>query len=252
MGEILVVENVVKSFAGLKAVNNVSLKAERNRIYGVIGPNGSGKSTLFNVISGIFKPDNGRIYFLGERIDGLPPHQIYRRGLARSFQIPTLFFKLRLVDNMLVPPKSQKGERMRYAPIERSWTPQELDLAEAAKNIMHDLNILRAYDKQANEVSGGQMKLLEISRAMMSEPKLILLDEPTAGIAPNLAEEIFHIIERLREKYNLTFMVIEHRYDILFRHADYIFLLNDGVLVAEGPPSELLASPILKQVYLGD
>ena len=252
MEEILVVENIVKTFYGLKALDNISLKIKRGRLYGVIGPNGSGKSTLFNVISGLLKPDSGSIYFIGERIDGLPPHEIYKRGIARSFQIPTLFLKMPVIENTLLPPKKQKGEMLRYAPFQRSWESQELNLAGRAKDILHNLKLIHVYRNQAGEISGGQMKLLEIGRAMMAEPKLILLDEPTAGIAPNLAVEIFKTIKALCDKYGLTFMVIEHRYDILFQHAEYIFLLNEGTLVAEGPPSQLLANPVLAQVYLGD
>ncbi len=252
MEEILVVENIVKTFSGLKAIDNVSLKIGRGGVYGIIGPNGSGKSTLFNVISGVLKPDSGRIYFMGERIDGLPPHEIYNRGIARSFQIPTLFLKMPVIENMLLPPKRQKGEILYHAPFQRSWESQELNLAEKAKNTLHDLKLINVYGNKASEVSGGQMKLLEVGRTMMAEPKLILLDEPTAGIAPNLAEEIFKIIKSLRDKYGLTFMIIEHRYDILFKHAEYIFLLNEGKLIAEGQPSKLLDSTILAQVYLGD
>ncbi|MEM3031391.1 MAG: ABC transporter ATP-binding protein [Nitrososphaerota archaeon] len=252
MEEILVVENLVKSFAGLRAINNISLRIREGRVYGVIGPNGSGKSTLFNLISGVLKPDAGRIYFMGKRIDGLPPHEIYQMGIARSFQIPTLFFKMRVVENMLLPPKRQKGEMLRYAPIQKSWAYQELYIAGKTRDIMEDLKLVNVYRNQASEVSGGQMKLLEIGRTMMAEPRLVLLDEPTAGIAPTLAEEIFKIIKSLSEQYNLTFIVIEHRYDILFQYAEYIFLLNEGALAAEGPPNQLLNNPILAQVYLGD
>ncbi|MDW8063601.1 MAG: ABC transporter ATP-binding protein [Candidatus Caldarchaeum sp.] len=251
MNEILSVEHLSKSFAGVRAVDDVSLKVMEGKIYGVIGPNGSGKSTLFNLISGLLKPDTGKIYFLGERIDGLPPHQLYQKGLSRSFQIPTLFAKLRVVENMLVPPKGQKGEMVRYAPLQRIWAEQEKSFGEKASNIMNTLKISSLYDSQANSISGGQMKLLEIGRAMMSQPKLVLLDEPTAGIAPILAEQIFKTIHQICKTQNLTFMIIEHRYDILFEYADYIFLLNEGKLVAEGSPTSLLNSQVLEQVYLG-
>ncbi|MCS7138086.1 MAG: ABC transporter ATP-binding protein [Candidatus Caldarchaeum sp.] len=251
MSEILSLEHISKSFAGVKAVDDVSFQVRGGKIYGIIGPNGSGKTTLFNLISGLLKPDDGKIYFLGERIDGLPPHKIYERGLSRSFQIPTLFSKLRLAENMLVPPKNQKGESVRHASFQRIWAEQEKALAETAWEVMKTLRLSDLYDNQANSISGGQMKLLEIGRVMMSQPKLVLLDEPTAGILPALAEHIFKIIQEICKTQNLTFMIIEHRYDILFEYAEHIFLLNEGKLVAEGSPNALLKSQILEQVYLG-
>ncbi|MDX1535013.1 MAG: ATP-binding cassette domain-containing protein, partial [Thermoplasmata archaeon] len=166
-----------KHFGGIRAVDGLSATVEEGTLVGLIGPNGSGKSTLFNVISGVYKPDGGRVLFRDERIDGLDPDEIFARGVVRSFQNPRLFEGMTVLENALLPPRDQIGERVSNAPFPDRWSEQEVSLAEEALASLsrHQLDGVRM--NWATDVSGGQMKLLEVARAMMGEPRLLLLDE---------------------------------------------------------------------------
>lgn len=219
---------------------------------GLIGPNGSGKSTLFNVISGVYRPDGGRVLFRGERIDGRDPDDIFARGVVRSFQNPRLFLGMTVLENVLLPPRHQTGERVLHAPFPRRWTDQEKSLAEdALENLArHQLDGVRMH--WATDVSGGQMKLLEVSRAMMGEPRLLLLDEPTAGVAPKLATEIFEAILELRKEFGLTFVIIEHRLSVLFEFVERVLVMDKGRLLFDGDPAACVEDPRVLESYLGD
>ncbi len=252
MSEMLRLINVVKRFGGLKAVDKVSLTINKGELVGLIGPNGSGKSTLFNVISGLYKPDEGEICFLGERIDGLPSYKIFEKGLVRSFQNPRLFLGMRSLENMLLVPPGQIGEKARYAPIHRIWSPQELDYAQEAFELMKFLNLNQVSKHLSSELSGGQMKLLELGRGLIAKPKLLLLDEPTAGVAPKLAREIFEKIIELKKLYNVTFFIIEHRLEMLFDYVEHIFVMHNGKIIAEGNKEDIINNPLVKKVYLGE
>lgn len=250
---ILKVENLYKFFGGLAAVNDVSLQVGESEIVGLIGPNGSGKTTLFNVISGVYRPDKGAIYFKGRRIDGLKPHEIYHLGLARSFQIPRIFNKVTIAENLMLAPKGQKGEKPFYAPIHRIWHPEEIMLAEKTGRLLETLNLDPVHRSWATEVSGGQMKLTEIGRTLASGNfDLILLDEPTAGVAPLLAHEIFRFIKKIREEYNVSFFIIEHRLDMLFEYVDKVLVMHQGRIIAEGSPSVIVEKPEVIEAYLGE
>lgn len=251
MSEMLKLVNVVKSFGGLRAVDGVSLTINKGELVGLIGPNGSGKTTLFNVISGFYRLDKGEIYFLGERIDGLPPYEVFKRGLVRSFQNPRLFFGMTTLENALVSPPKQIGEKARHAPIHRIWTPQEINYANEAFELMKFLNLDQASRHVASELSGGQMKLLELERGLMGRPKLLLLDEPTAGVAPKLAREIFERIIELKKSYEVTFFIIEHRLEMLFDYVEHVFVMHRGKIIAHGTREEIVNDPLVKKVYLG-
>jgi branched-chain amino acid transport system ATP-binding protein len=251
MNEILKVINVVKSFGGLKAVDGVSLTINKGELVGLIGPNGSGKTTLFNVVSGLYKPDEGEIYFLGERIDGLPSHKIFEKGLVRSFQNPRLFLGMSCLENMLIAPKNQIGEKARYAPFHRVWAPQELEYGEEAFELMRFLNLNQASKYLSSEISGGQMKLLELGRGLIAKPKLLLLDEPTAGVAPKLAREIFEKIIELKKSYDVTFFIIEHRLEMLFDYVEHVFVMHNGKIIASGSKEDVVNNPLVRKVYLG-
>jgi len=241
--------NVTKTFGSLRAVDEVSLEVKEGTFMGLIGPNGSGKTTLFNVISGIYKPDYGEIYFKGERIDGLSPDEIFHKGIARTFQIPSLFMGMPVLHNTLIPPKNQIGEKAKYAPINRIWRRQEIDNGRNAQKLLKTLQLNGVAKNLASNISGGQMKLLEIARACMGEPKLLLLDEPTAGVAPKLAYEIFE--KKLVEDFGMTCFIIEHRLDLLFDFVEKVFVMHQGKIIAEGTGEEIMNNQTVIDVYLG-
>jgi branched-chain amino acid transport system ATP-binding protein len=249
---MLELHKVYKHFGGLMAVAGVSLRVEKGQIAGLIGPNGSGKSTLLSTVAGQYRPDAGRILFEGQEIGGLAPDRIFHLGLARSYQDPSLFFRMGVLDNALLPAKGQSGERPAVAPWHHRWWPQERQLAERTSDVLGDLKLLPRRDALASDLSGGQMKLLELGRTVMGEPSMMLLDEPTAGVAPTLAYAIFEEIERLRREHTLTFLIVEHRLEILFDFVDWIFVMHMGQVIAQGKPSQVAADPLVREVYFGE
>ncbi len=249
---VLELQNVRKVFGNLCAVGGVSLRVDKGQIVGLIGPNGSGKSTLLSTIAGAQRADDGRIFFDDQEITHLRPDQIFHRGLARSYQDPSLFFRMSVLDNALLAAKGQRGERPARAPFHGSWWPQERDLTGQAAEFLDDLRLLSHYDALASDLSGGQMKLLELGRTLMGEPSMMLLDEPTAGVAPNLAYTIFEEIDRMRRDREITFLIVEHRLEILFDFVDYLFVMHMGHLIAQGTPAEVAADPLVKEVYFGE
>jgi len=251
MEPILTIRDLHKNFGGVKALAGVDLDVYKGELLGLIGPNGSGKTTLFNVISGLIKPDRGSIHFLGKRIDGLEPSEIYRLGIVRSFQIPRLYTGLTVLENLLVPPKDQVGEKILYAPMKSKWGKQEKKLGTDARNVSNMVELKNVIYNYAREISGGQMKLLELGRTLMGQPKLVLLDEPTAGVLPKLAEQIFSKIKELKERFDLTFFIIEHRLDILFKYVERVYALHQGCVIAEGTPDEIVKNKDVIEAYLG-
>jgi branched-chain amino acid transport system ATP-binding protein len=233
---MLTLNNVSKSFHHLKAVDGVSLHVPQGSIVGLIGPNGSGKSTLLNVISGTFPSDEGEISFDSEEIAGHSADDIFDRGLVRSYQDPSLFFRMTVLDNALLPVKGQEGEKAAKAPFHRLWLRQEEANALVAHATLGELQLGGHYGRLSSELSGGQMKLLELGRSLMGAPKMLLLDEPTAGVAPALAYQIFEEIQRLRQDQGITFLIVEHRLDILFDFADSIYVMHFGNVIAHGSP----------------
>lgn len=248
---ILRVENLTKRFGGVKAVDGASLSVKRGSVTGLIGPNGSGKSTLFNLISGTEKEDSGTIYFDGKRIDKLPPHKIFELGMGRTFQTPRLFNGMSVLENTMTPGKDQTGERPIFAPFKSRWESQELKFAEKARNELSTLEIEKLYSKKSDEISGGQMKLLQLAVGLMGDPKMLLLDEPTAGVAPRLAQDIFESIARERENRGTTFLIIEHRLEVLFRHVDHVLVMHQGKIITEGRPDVVVKDQRVIDAYLG-
>src|SRR2546427_12973530 len=215
---ILSVRDVRKSFGNLHALDGVSLDVAERKISILIGPNGSGKTTLINVISGVYEPDSGRVFFQGKDATGVPPYKLYNLGLARTFQIPALFWKLTVLENLLVAEKNNPGESFLRSIIGRSWKESETRAIEKAARVLELLGLSTLWDKAANTLSGGQMKLVEIGRAFMSCAKLLLLDEPVSGVNPTLAHEIFSRILKLRDELGLTFFIVEHRLDVALKY----------------------------------
>lgn len=252
MTDLLTLHNVTKSFESLLAVNDVSLTVQTGQVIGLIGPNGSGKSTLLNLISGVLPPDSGQMLFDGHDITRQPADRIFQLGLVRSFQDPSLFFRMTVLDNTLLPAKHQTGERPGRAPFHHLWDRQENQLAATAGQTLAELQLDRHYAALSSDLSGGQMKLLELGRSLMGQPKLLLLDEPTAGVAPKLAYNIFEEIARLRQTLGLTFIIVEHRLEILFDFVDTVFVMHGGSILTQGTPAEISANAQVREIYFGD
>ena len=251
MEPILRLDGVRKHFGGIRAVDGLSAQVQEGELIGLIGPNGSGKTTLFHVITGVHKPDAGAIEFRGERIDGLEPHEIFARGVVRCFQNPRLFGGLTVLENALVPPRGQVGENPLHAPFPRRWADQELQLAAKALQTLAAQQLAGVAGHWSTEISGGQMKLLEVTRALMGEPRLLLLDEPTAGVAPKLAGEIFEGIVRLQKDLGLTFVVIEHRLEVLFDYVERVLVMHQGRIIYSGHPDDAVKDANVVDAYLG-
>jgi branched-chain amino acid transport system ATP-binding protein len=255
MTDLLQLHEVHKSFDRLQAVDGVSLTVPQGKIIGLIGPNGSGKSTLFALISGSLRADSGQIILDGHDITHRSPDQIFQFGLVRSYQDPSLFTRMTVLDNMLLPAKAQRGENPSLAPLHRTWRKQETALASAVGAIgalLDQVKLRRHYSALASDLSGGQMKLLELGRSLNGAPRLLLLDEPTAGVAPKLAREIFQQIEMLRQSQGLTFLIIEHRLEVLFEFVDSVYVMHAGQIIAHGLPKEIAANAQVREIYFGD
>lgn len=249
---ILEANGVTKSFGGVTAVNECSLSVAEHSITGLIGPNGAGKTTLFNIITGFLKPTSGRIYFRDERIDGLPPHRIFHKGLVRTFQIPRELKSMSVVENLMLVPPNQTGEHV-WNPLlfNRRVARQEEVLFEKALHVLDFVDLLHLRDEYAGNLSGGQKKLLELARTLMCDPKMILLDEPGAGVNRTLMRKLVGDIERLRRELGITFFVIEHDMDLVTRLCDRVIVMSEGAKLAEGTPDEVRSDERVLEAYLG-
>lgn len=249
---MLITQGVKKYFGGLKAVDDVYLKAEQRKITLLIGPNGSGKTTLINVVTGYFKPDGGRVYFEGEDITGLPMNKIYEKNIVRSFQIPSLFPGLTVLENLLVAGKGNPGESLVKSFIRSKWIEHEENLVKKAMNVMEALKITEFWNTPITTLPAGHLKLVEMGRALMADAKMVILDEPICGVSPKLANEIFLICRKLRDEKGLTFLVIEHRLDIALKFAEYVYVMHNGKIISEGVPEQIISDPLVKKVYVGE
>jgi branched-chain amino acid transport system ATP-binding protein len=250
MKNILKVENLVKRFGNLRAVDNVSLEVPEKSIVLLIGPNGSGKTTLLNCIAGIYKPDEGRIWFNGKDITGKKPYEIVNLGIIKTFQIPAVFSSLSIAENLLIFHRGNPGERLLNALFKKKWLRDEETATEKLLRTLKMLELTPQCDRRANELSGGQLKLLEYSKILMSDATLCLLDEPVGSINPVLANKIFSYITDVRNGMGKTFMIVEHRLDIAVKYVDYIYVLVNGKILCEGEPEEVLKRKELYDVYL--
>lgn len=248
--DALVVRGMTKTFEGLVALDEVNIDLKKGLMTILIGPNGSGKTTLINCIAGFYKPDRGRVWFNGKEISGWLPHRIYAEGLVRTFQIPKPFQKLTVLENLLTGYRGNPGESFLKALWRKSWIDEEKKATEMAFKYLQLLKIDHLWDKPATQLSGGQLKLLEAGRALMSGAKMILMDEPAAGIYPTLAHEVFNQLTETKEKLGVSFLVVEHRLELIIPYVDYAFAMAGGRIVAEGKAKQVLSDPVVIESYL--
>ena len=251
-GPILALEGVAREFGGLVAVDNCSFTVEPGTITGLIGPNGAGKSTLFNLITGFIPCTSGRIYFHGDRIDGAPAHTIARRRLTRTFQIPGELRQMTTLENLMLVPEGQSGESLWKAWL-LPWRvrSEEIRIQERAMEVLEILGLDGLRDELAGNLSTGQKKLLELGRALMADPDLILLDEPAAGVNPTLMRTLVGLLRKLRDEKGVSFLLIEHDMEVVMGLCDPVIVMARGRILAEGPPEQIQNDPLVLEAYLG-
>jgi len=249
---LLEVRGLVKSFGGLRAIDSCSLDVRKGTITGLIGPNGAGKTTLFNVVTGFHPPDGGRVFFNGQDITNLPPHQIFRRRLCRTFQIPREHKSMSVVENLMLVPPDQAGERMWNAWLAPGRVrADEARAYERALEVLEFVDLVHLRDEYAARLSGGQKKLLELARTLMADPELVLLDEPGAGVNPTLMRRLVDNIEHLCRERGVTFLLIEHDMDLVMRLCDPVIVMSEGRHLMQGRPDEVRTDPRVLEAYLG-
>ncbi|MBN1356656.1 ABC transporter ATP-binding protein [bacterium] len=249
---MLSLQNVRKSFGGLKAIDDVSFDVAPCRITGLIGPNGAGKTTLFNIISGFHKPDTGEIHFKGKRIDGLSLHQTFNKKLCRTFQISRELKLMTVLDNLMLVPPNQAGEK-----LWRTWfcpglvRKQEIQIREKALKILQLVGLTHLKDEYAGNLSGGQKRLLELARTMMADPEMILFDEPGAGVNPSERKTLADRIRQLVQENQITVLLIGHEMELVMDICNPIIVLERGKKLTEGTPDQVRCDPRVLEVYLG-
>jgi ABC-type branched-subunit amino acid transport system ATPase component len=246
----LEVRELVRAFDGVRAVDGATLDVAAGSITGLIGPNGAGKSTLFNCVSGFLRPESGRVVLDGKRIDRRAPHRIARAGLVRTFQTPRALARMTVLENVALAAPRNDGERLGrgYAPHarrrERSARTRAIELLALVRLDGHA-------DALAGTLSGGQRKLLDLVRALMVEPRMLLLDEPMAGVSPSLRVELLEHILALRERDGVTLLIVEHDLDFVMRASDHVIVMNNGRVIAQGSPDEVRVDERVVDAYLG-
>jgi branched-chain amino acid transport system ATP-binding protein len=241
-----------KSFGGFKAINGMSLQVETGKITGLIGPNGAGKSTMFNLISGVMRSSSGSVKLFGQDITHEPVHKIARRGLIRTFQLSREMARMTILENLMLAPQAQIGETMRGLWLrKRDVARQEDEIAAKAVDVLAQVNLTHVADEYAGNVSGGQKKLLEIGRVLMIDPKVVLLDEPAAGVNPTLMGLLGDTIVRLKEEFGKTVLVVEHDMDLIAQLCDRVVVMAEGTYLTDGTFAEVAGNKQVLDAYLG-
>ena len=250
--KLLSAQNLSKSFGGIKAVRDASIYVERGSITGLIGPNGAGKTTLFNLLSNFIRPDRGDVVFAGQTISKLQPHQIAQLGFIRTFQVARVLSRLSVLENMLLAKPKQTGENFWQVWLQQpQLRKEERTNKEKAMQILESVGLAAKAHDYAGALSGGQRKLLEMARTLMTDPQLILLDEPAAGVNPTLIQQICeHIITW--NKSGISFLIIEHNMDVIMSLCDRVWVLAEGTNLAAGTPAEIQSNEAVLQAYLGE
>jgi neutral amino acid transport system ATP-binding protein len=246
----IVVDGVSRTFGGLTAVSVDHLEVQRGGITGLIGPNGAGKTTLFNLLTGFDQPNTGTWSFDGRPLGKLAPHQVARLGVVRTFQLTKALSRLTVLQNMLLGAQGQKGESFFRALVPGTWRAQERANTEKAMDLLTRFKLDRKKDDFAGTLSGGQRKLLEMARALMSDPKVVMLDEPMAGVNPALTQSLLGHVKDLREQ-GMTVVFVEHDMDVVRDISDWVVVMAAGKVIAEGPPESISQNQAVVDAYLG-
>ncbi len=247
------VEDLRKTFGGITAVDGATFQIDPGEITGLIGPNGAGKSTTFNLITGFHRPDSGHVYLNGEDVTGLQPYRIADRGMVRTFQIARELEDMTVLENMMLGPQHQPGEALwrSVAPFVRSSVEaDEEEVRERVWEMLDFFEIDHLAEEYAGNLSGGQRKLLEMARALMTDPDLLLLDEPFAGVNPTLEERLLEHVHELREQ-GYTFLLVEHDIDLIMENCSHVLVMHQGKLLAEGEPETIRNDERVIEAYLG-
>jgi len=247
---ILMADSVRRAFGGLVAVDVDHVEIQRGQITALIGPNGAGKTTFFNLLTGFDQPDSGRWSFDGNDVGGMAPYKLARLGMVRTFQLTKSLARLSVIENMRLGATNQRGERMWFAPWVFPWSAQEREITERAASLLERFRLDHMRDDFAGNLSGGQRKLLEMARALMTEPSLIMLDEPMAGVNPALKQSLLNHIVQLKDE-GRTVLFVEHDMDMVHEISDWVLVMAEGQLIAEGSSRQISGNKEVIDAYLG-
>ncbi|QNN53047.1 ABC transporter ATP-binding protein [Nocardioides mesophilus] len=247
---IVVADHIVRTFGGLKAVDVGHVEIQRGVITALIGPNGAGKTTFFNLLTGFDRPDSGEWSFNGRGLNRVPAYKVARMGMVRTFQLTKVLSKLTVIENMRVGATGQKGEGLMSAMVRPLWRRQEEENTQRADSLLERFLLIKKREDFAGSLSGGQRKLLEMARALMADPELVMLDEPMAGVNPALKQSLLGHVKSLREE-GRTVLFVEHDMDMVRDISDWVIVMAQGQIVAEGPPDSVMGDPRVIDAYLG-
>ncbi len=249
--EILIADNLVRHFGGVKAVDGASFVVRRGTITSLIGPNGAGKTTAFNLVTGFEPIDSGRVVFQGEDLTGLRADERARKGMVRTFQLTRVLGKMTVLQNAMLAAPGQPGEQLRNSMLKGRWQPRESEVYDQALAMLAAVGLSEKADDYAATMSGGQRKLLEMARALMTRPALVMLDEPMAGVNPTLGRQLLEHLDRLRTDDGLTVLFIEHDMEVVMDTSDEVIVMSEGKVIMQDVPAKVRTDQRVIDAYLG-